>query len=113
MGRIAGGGLDSGAIDGAFASGADEGVRLAAAALTGGVLTGRLGCAGGLLEGGALGGALAFGAASLGADSGAPSGRTLGFCVNGNKMLITSAMRSVAVSTPACSLFTSCRSARV
>jgi hypothetical protein len=77
-----------------------EGGLLGGAAL-GGLLTGNeLG--GAVLGGGTLGGVV-LGGAALEDDS----GRTLGLLVSGKRMLITSAMLSVAVWMPACSLFTS------
>jgi hypothetical protein len=89
------------------------------ATLGGGTLGGGLLGAGGLLDGGGaldaggelgggplLGGALGgvvFEGAALDRDS----GRTLALFVSGKRMLITSAILSVAVWMPACSLFTS------
>jgi hypothetical protein len=72
----------------------------------------------GRAEGFALAGGLldAFGGTTedslRGIESGG-SGRVLGLLVRGNRTLMTSAMFSVAVRTPSCSLLTSWSSARV
>ena len=138
-GRCEGGrreeGRFDGAVDGAFDAGRLDGGALAGTLRNGGalfaggelgaVLGGALGGALGAALGGALGASLfaggALGARELGvaaalfggAGLDPESGRTLGLFVSGNRTLMTCAMDPVAVSTPGCSLFTSCRSASV
>ncbi len=106
-------------LDGRFEGGRIDGGRLGAGVLIAGLLAGTLD--GGLLEGETLGGrllagallGLATGALLGGATLDGESGLTLGLLVRGKRMLMTSAMLSVAVSTPGYSLFTSWSNASV
>ena len=97
--RIAGAGM----LDG---TGTRGGGALDGAALGGGALDGAA-LSAGRSDGGALGaGAFAEGRRERGRRE-AASGRTLDLLVSGKRMLMTSAMLSVALSTPECSLLTS------
>jgi hypothetical protein len=106
----------AGREDGALAGGALAGERCAGGALAGercegercagGALAGER-CKGGALETGRCAGGELDGAALATGRCDAASGLALGLVVSGKRMLMTSAMLSVALCTPACPLFTS------
>jgi hypothetical protein len=101
----------AGREDGALAGGALAGERCAGGALAGercagGALAGER-CKGGALETGRCAGGELDGAALAAGRCDAASGLALGLVVSGKRMLMTSAMLSVALCTPACPLFTS------
>ena len=102
---LAAGCCEGGALDGVIRI-AGAGMLDGTGTLGGGALDGAT-LSAGRSDGGALGaGAFAEGRRERGRRE-AASGRTLDLLVSGKRMLMTSAMLSVALSTPECSLLTS------